>query len=76
MTAHTCTTLTRGCYRCDLNIDEMRTVKRRDYTSTTRLWGKCEGCGCRWQWSGATENVAVGMGMIRNSGCLCMRADA
>lgn len=23
MTAHTCTTLTKGCYRCDLNRDEM-----------------------------------------------------
>lgn len=24
MSEHTCTTLTRGCYRCDLGVDEMR----------------------------------------------------
>lgn len=24
MTAHTCTTLTDGCYRCELNKDEIR----------------------------------------------------
>ena len=26
MTAHDCTTLTYGCYRCDLNIDELRSA--------------------------------------------------
>lgn len=24
MSAHDCKTLTKGCYRCDLNVDEMR----------------------------------------------------
>ena len=71
MSAHACTTLTRGCYRCDLNIDELRTINRRDYTKTTRLWGRCEGCGCKWQWSGLTENVRDGQSTIARSGCLC-----
>lgn len=27
MTAHTCTTLTEGCYRCDLNRDEIAAIE-------------------------------------------------
>lgn len=71
MSAHTCTTLTRGCYRCDLNIDEMRTIKRKDYRVRTRLWGRCEGCGCKWQWGGKTTDVRNGLQTIARSGCLC-----
>lgn len=74
MSAHTHTTLTPGCYRCELNIDEMRTVKRRDYTKTTRLWGRCEGCRYTWQWNGRTEYVAAGLHMIWESVCGCMRS--
>lgn len=49
----------------------MRTIKRRDYAKTTRLWGRCEGCGCKWQWSGLTDDAQVGMITIAQSGCLC-----
>ena len=74
MTAHTCQGITPGCYRCDLNIDEMRTIKRRDYKHTTRLWGKCENCRETWQWNGKTENVDDGLWMIKRSKCACNRA--
>lgn len=73
MSAHTCQTLTHGCFRCDLNIDEMRTIKRRDYTKTTRLWGLCEGCRWTWRWNGKTENADEGALMIARSACHCMR---
>lgn len=29
MTAHTCTTLTKGCYRCELNRDEMPSLREQ-----------------------------------------------
>lgn len=76
MSEHTCRTITRGCYRCDLNLDEVRTIKRRDYKRTTRLWGLCEICRYRWGWNGPTENVASGIRMIRNSACGCTRVTA
>ena len=73
MSAHTHTVLTPGCYRCELNIDEMRRIKRRDYKRTTRLWGLCEGCRYTWQWNGPTESAVLGVAMIRQSACGCMR---
>jgi hypothetical protein len=77
MSAHSCTVLDpANCYRCELNVDEMRVIKRRDYTRTTRLWGRCEGCGCTWQWNGVTENVGVGLRVIRQSGCMCGRTSS
>ena len=74
MTAHTHQQLVRACFRCELSIDELRNIKRRDYTRTTRLWGKCEGCGYKWQWSGATESVWEGFRLIRSSSCRCTDA--
>ena len=74
MSAHTCRTLTRGCFRCELNIDEMRDWKQRDYKHTSRIWAKCEGCGCKWQWNGKTEDAAEGLRTIRSSSCYCTQA--
>ncbi len=74
MSAHMCTVLDpENCYRCDLNIDEMRSIKRRDYKTTTRLWGRCDGCGCTWRWNGKTEEVAIGLTAISRSSCMCGR---
>jgi hypothetical protein len=72
MSAHTCKTLNPDCYRCQLNIDEMRTITRRDYKTRTRLWGRCEGCREWWHWSGRTEDVASGMRVMWDA-CACTR---
>lgn len=71
MSEHNCTKIDPNCWRCDLNIDEMRHIKRRDYTTTTRLWGRCDGCGCKWQWSGSTALVQIGLSTIARSSCMC-----
>ena len=48
-----------------------RRVTRKDFRYTTRLWAKCPGCGCKWQWSGKTHDVVGGLRTIEHSACFC-----
>lgn len=38
MTAHACKTLTDGCYRCDLNCDEMRAIEEEIHREAQAAW--------------------------------------
>lgn len=38
MSAHTCTELTDGCYRCDLNRDEMRAMVEEVRAEAEAAW--------------------------------------
>ena len=38
MSAHTCTELTEGCYRCDLNRDELRAVVQEIREEARAAW--------------------------------------
>lgn len=38
MTAHTCKTLTDGCYRCDLNRDEIEAIRAEDAADAKAAW--------------------------------------
>lgn len=38
MTAHACKTLTDGCYRCDLNRDEMRAIEEEIRQDAQEAW--------------------------------------
>lgn len=54
MTAHTCTELTDGCYRCDLNRDEFKASQRDEYAELADtlhdLAERCyNGAGDPWQ---------------------------
>lgn len=38
MNAHTCTTPTEGCYRCDLNRDELRAAEEEIRQEAQAAW--------------------------------------
>lgn len=38
MSAHTCTTLTEGCYRCDLGRDEMAAIEVEIRNDAEAAW--------------------------------------
>ena len=38
MSAHTCTELTEGCYRCDLNRDELRAIVQEIREDAQEAW--------------------------------------
>ena len=38
MSAHTCTELTEGCYRCDLNRDELRAIVQEIRDEAQAAW--------------------------------------
>lgn len=38
MTDHTCRELTKGCYRCDLNRDEIRAIEEEVLTEAQAAW--------------------------------------
>ena len=38
MSAHTCTELTEGCYRCDLNRDELRAIVQEIREEAQAAW--------------------------------------
>lgn len=40
MSAHTCTTLTDGCYRCDLNRDEIQANEEEILREAQAAWLK------------------------------------
>ena len=40
MSAHTCTELTDGCYRCDLNRDEIAANRAEDEREAQTAWIK------------------------------------
>lgn len=52
-----------------------RSMKRRDYKTTTRLWGLCLTCRWTWQWNGKTEHADDAVRMITESACRCNWGD-
>jgi hypothetical protein len=38
MTAHTCKTITPGCYRCDLSVDEVSAAEREIRKEAQAAW--------------------------------------
>lgn len=38
MTAHTCTTVTPGCYRCELGQDEMAAIEQEIAADAQEAW--------------------------------------
>lgn len=38
MTAHTCVGLTDGCYRCELNRDEIESIEREVASDAQKAW--------------------------------------
>lgn len=38
MSAHTCKTITPGCYRCDLNLDEIRAAEQEIREEAQAAW--------------------------------------
>lgn len=38
MTAHTCKTLTDGCYRCELNRDEIEAIEAENHEDAQAAW--------------------------------------
>jgi hypothetical protein len=38
MSAHTCKTLTPGCYRCDLNRDEIASIREEIRSDAQEAW--------------------------------------
>jgi hypothetical protein len=38
MSAHTCKTITPGCYRCELNLDEIRAIEQEIREEAQAAW--------------------------------------
>jgi len=38
MTAHMCTEITPGCYRCELNKDEMESIHKENLEDAEKEW--------------------------------------
>lgn len=62
MTPHTCTTLTKGCYRCELSLDEMEASHRESLAVAADILDRYPGGGyddpAEWELEQAVDALA------------------